>query len=353
MIKPSDIYNEFVKTYINIIKKLKDNPDFIREDKVRSKDVSKTHIMYKLDLGGGNTRLYSKDRKYYYEFLVEFDHDDSGYGIYYGCKLICENTDEKYKDSNEFEGIINHVNEEWKKFGGIKIKKEKGRQDKEVWNADTIKYILNNVIKNKKYFNLSFIPTNNYNDNTYWPFWIRLHEEEDIELAAYATKIIANFYSVKINGKRLFEDYDFDSSCKIESKDSKDVANYTFKSYDLLLKQLKKFLEKIFGIDASETVDEKIGLYKKFLQKSYEKGYLKKNDFYEFAWDINEDKVQAMYYSSVISQFSIKLFPEEVVQWKFFEPLITNDLKSSAKFALDHSKYNPTEVNKIHVELID
>jgi FlaA1/EpsC-like NDP-sugar epimerase len=69
--------------------------------------------------------------------------------------------------------------------------------------------------------------------------------------------------------------------------------------------------------------------------------------------DINEDKVQAMYYSSVISQLSIKLFPEEVVQWKFFEPLITNDLKSSAKFALDHSKYNPTEVNKIYVELID
>ena len=65
--------------------------------------------------------------------------------------------------------------------------------------------VLNKVFVSKKFNEQSFRKTNNANENTYWPFWIALSDEEDIwTIAAQATKLIANTYLTINTGQPLF-----------------------------------------------------------------------------------------------------------------------------------------------------
>ncbi|MDL2220985.1 hypothetical protein LJC35_00355 [Parabacteroides sp. OttesenSCG-928-N08] len=121
------------------------------------------HIVYKL----GNP-LVSKDGSRAYEFLIEYEIYDPTVGIYYGCRgLTLEgNHDEQ----------IEIFNSEWEEI------------------ASRVALILDNTFPGKQ-FQSRFRLTNNANDNTYWPFWITLYEEEDIVcVAARATKIIKDVY---------------------------------------------------------------------------------------------------------------------------------------------------------------
>ena len=136
------LYREYITKYIDKITKLNTHPD-----------------------------SNASEKKYKYEFLVEFDKETPGYGIYYGCRAII---DESITSEEELLRQIDLIEEDM-----IPIK-EKASE------------VLNKVFVSKKFNEQSFRKTNNANENTYWPFWIALSDEEDIwAIAAQATKLIA------------------------------------------------------------------------------------------------------------------------------------------------------------------
>ena len=120
------------------------------------------HIMYKLP------PLHNGDGSIYYEFLIEFDKKDPSLGIYYGCKGLIKKGDNEEK--------IKEMDEDWEI-----IKKNVTER-------------LNGLFPDKCFDN-RFKLTDNANDNTYWPFWIRLYDDENVkEVAARATIIIRDEY---------------------------------------------------------------------------------------------------------------------------------------------------------------
>lgn len=71
-----------------------------------------------------------------------------------------------------------------------------GKMFNEEWKD--IRYYVTAVLENTfpgKSFTHRFKPTNNANNHTYWPFWITLHEDEDIvEVGARAVRLIRSIY---------------------------------------------------------------------------------------------------------------------------------------------------------------
>lgn len=162
--------NEF---YLDKMEKLKKDEDFIEEntffkDGIREKSTH--HIMYKLPT------IYSTDGCRGYEFLIEYDFKKPSIGIYYGCKaFICEGNLEKQLDI---------IDNEWIKLEPI------------------ICQVLNNVFPDKD-FTHRFKRTDNANNGNYWPFWITLYEDENIiEVAARAVKLIKNIYEYYLDPKK-------------------------------------------------------------------------------------------------------------------------------------------------------
>lgn len=133
------------------------------------------YIMYKLKPIEHNGLVY--------EFLVEYQIGDPNTGIYFGCKVLNRDVMAYFKNG-DFDiatqlthKMIDDTDKEWK----IHLK-------------NAVAVVLNNSFPDKK-FNLRFCRTENANDGTYWPFWIRLNEEEDIvTVAANAVKLIKNVY---------------------------------------------------------------------------------------------------------------------------------------------------------------
>ena len=135
------IASEFYKKKMRLLDEVED----FKADASFHGNKAPHHMMYKLET------LYSKD----YEPVV---------GIYYGCKGLI-------LDENDKDGMA-MFNEEW----------------------EDIRYYVTAVLENTfpgKFFTHRFKPTNNANNHTYWPFWITLHEDEDIvEVGARAVRLI-------------------------------------------------------------------------------------------------------------------------------------------------------------------
>ena len=138
--------NEEVERMTQEIQRLDSCPDFVHDDSFHGY-VSEDHIMYKLGT------LYSVDGKRAYEFLFECDKKDYEYGIYFGCRGLIF-------DGNVLEQILK-FDKEWEKV-------KKGIIGK-----------LNSTYRSND-FNKRVRITNNCNDFTYWPFWIKLYDDEDI-----------------------------------------------------------------------------------------------------------------------------------------------------------------------------
>lgn len=138
--------NEVVKGLTQEIHRLDSCHEFVREDSFHGYETE-DHIMYKLGT------LYSEDGCRAYEFLFEFDKKDYEYGIYFGCKGLIF-------DGNVLEQILK-FDQEWSTVKERIINK------------------LNRTFRSND-FNKRIRLTNNCNDFTYWPFWIRLYEDEDI-----------------------------------------------------------------------------------------------------------------------------------------------------------------------------
>lgn len=123
-----------------------------------------SHWMYKL-----NPIFFDEGRRAY-EFLIELDLKDPSLGIYYGVKGLTKDNQINHDDS------IKIFNEHFKT---LKAK---------------LCTVLNNTFPDIDFHN-RFLITDNANDKTFWPFWIRLYENEDIEkVGKRATKIIRKIY---------------------------------------------------------------------------------------------------------------------------------------------------------------
>lgn len=174
--KYSQRYEDKICT-LNDLKKKDGSFVFNRDDTYNGIKADR-HIMYKLP------SLHNEDGSIYYEFLIEFDKNDPCLGIYYGCKGLIKKGDNEEK--------IKELDEQWEKTIQEQVLER-----------------LNNLFPNKMFDN-RFKPTDNANDNTYWPFWIPLYDDENVkEVAARATIIIRDEY------KRVLENnYKADETSK-------------------------------------------------------------------------------------------------------------------------------------------
>lgn len=144
------------------------NPLLHRDDRVRDKEMP-VHMMYKY-----GAPLISKDGSRAYTFNIEFCKDTPSEGIYYGAfGLALRGTIEEHIDA---------FDREWAAIRPMAAQ------------------VLGNTFCNPCY-NMLFRPTDNINDNTYWPFWISLGENEDIvEVAFRAVRIIRRLYEAFFAG---------------------------------------------------------------------------------------------------------------------------------------------------------
>lgn len=120
------------------------------------------------------------DFKRKYQFLIEFCNDNPTVGIYCGCRVQINQTLDL--------GIqIETINEEWKLL------------------KDSVKTELNVYPHLKlRHYGDRFLQTDNANEYTYWPFWIRV---EDDDLKAYAYTVVDRVQAVY---KSYFVDKNWD-----------------------------------------------------------------------------------------------------------------------------------------------
>lgn len=209
-----------------------------RDDTVRDKKMP-VHMMYKY-----GAPLISKDGSRAYTFNIEYCKDTPSEGIYYGAfGVVLQGTIEEHKETFDRE-----------------------------WNA--IRPIAAQVLGNtfcNPYFNMLFRPTDNVNDNTYWPFWISLGEDEDIVEVAYrAVRIL----------RRIYEAY------FAHMIDGSDKSPHRIKIKEPCYPFTEKALERIgdHGKTKKDIKEEVV----RFFDWCQERHLISRNELYEMAWTINE-----------------------------------------------------------------
>ena len=210
------------------------------------------HLMYKIDT------LYSHDGHRAYEFLVEYDIYEPSVGIYYGCKGL---TLEGYNHEKEIE----RFNTEWEQIKGL------------------VCTILNNTFPGKN-FSRRIKCTDNANDNTYWPFWITLHEEEDIkEVGIRALTIIRNVYKCFLDGKEI-------TKKELPSvKYKPDLTSFTKEAYKRLLQKFFIYKRASKGkVVNDEKTNRNVEIFERFMRNAELRHIFFKEPSYEFAWQIQE-----------------------------------------------------------------
>ena len=277
------LFQEYVEKYVVRMDNMKKDDDFIREDKIHNLNAGH-HIMYKLKVGpNGETRLTSSDGHRGYEFLVEFDLQDPEYGIYYGCRGLILDGDQK----EEIDTFLN----EWNNM------------------KHEVCFVLNSTFLNID-FTDRFQATNNANNKTFWPFWIALGEDEDVlKVAARATKLIANVYKCFLNGNALSN-----KTCNAKIIDI--PTHYTIEAYNEVLEHIKK-----------ECGDKVAKEFKSFISKAKNKGILQIDNRFEKCWKFKKlTIIEIMYLIRALCP-AIGLKPnkgkinENNIPWEYFIPL--------------------------------
>lgn len=273
---------------------LDSNDDFHRDDSFLG-NKAPNHMMYKLET------LYSKDGHRAYEFLVEYDIWEPTVGIYYGVKgLILEGDVDKE---------IAKFDDEWNQI------------------MNEVLYVLNNIFPEKD-FTRRFKPTNNANDNTYWPFWISLYEDEDIiEVAARATIVIRNIYKNYLEGG-TFKHHE------IEPKKLKTKTAFTKDAYNDFLKSLK--------------TDTNYKTFQQFRDYLLRNKYIKRNDTYEVCWTVNMSNVDFAFLWAEFCNYIQLINLNEVgkggvsVPWKYVIKIFVNKEGEPFNDNLKRQYSNPT-----------
>jgi len=276
--KYEELRTIFVEGFIRKIHKLAGEKSFVLDNSFNGVKAGH-HIMYKCKVDdAGGTMLITSDGHIGYEFLVEFDLEDPEYGIYYGCRG-------HVKKGNQGEGI-QRIQEYWE----------------EVRNEVCV--VLNNTFEDKDFTN-RFQVTDNANNKTFWPFWIALGADEDIvEVAARATKLIRNVYKKFIKGGR--------PRTTLKKKTLEVRTKYTQKAYQIVLDTIE--------VKYGQEVKEK---FEKFIKKMEEHGIVVRDDRYERCYifkDFNNTMVFCL-----IKEFccDAKISPEKSskIPWIYFTPL--------------------------------
>ena len=214
------------------------------------------YLMYKI----GSMTSGEKSRKY--EFLIEYDTYLPSQGIYFGCKSIT-------LPGGDHKEEILKADRDW-----MEIKDLAARR-------------LNNVFVNKD-FSSRFKVTDNANNNTYWPFWISLHEDEDVwNVGVRALDIIRQAFK-GVSGDNW--EFDISSGEKIYYKDdcnSTETA-FTDKAFEMLQTNIKRNVKQCLTKNLRGRDDLFLDRFLYFLEKATEKGFLIRNYGYEKAWQLNE-----------------------------------------------------------------
>ena len=272
-----------------------DGVDVFRRDDSFLGNKAPNHMMYKLE------SLFSKDGHREYEFLIEYDKWEPTVGIYYGCK-----------------GLIHdgEVDEEIVKFD-------------EEWNEiiNEVLYVLNNTFPEKDYTH-RFKPTNNANDNTYWPFWISLYEDEDIiKVAARATIIIRNIYQKYLNGF-VFKQHE------IEPKQLVTKTAFTKDAYIEFLLSLK--------------TDNNVKAFKKLMEYLSANKLIERNETYESCWTVKMQNVDfAFLWAAFCEYIGIKKIEERApVPWQDVTKIFVNKDGEAFRDNLKRQYSDPTVPRK-------
>ena len=220
----------------NIAEDKEGNPLLHRDDTVRNKQMP-VHMMYKY-----GAPLISEDGCRAYTFNIEYCTDTPSEGIYYGAfGVVLQGTIDEHKES---------FDREWAVIRPIAAQ------------------VLGNTFDNP-YFIMLFRQTDNVNDNTYWPFWISLGEDEDIvEVAFRAVRII----------RRIYETY---FANKIDGYNPIPRKGTVKKPY---FPCTEKAFENIGENGKAENIKDKVLHFFEWCQKEH---LLSRNDLYETAWIIN------------------------------------------------------------------
>lgn len=288
--KTQELVGECVRGFYKKISNLKTEVDFKLENKVRECDMP-THTMYKLINEDGKTFLLGK-RGIRYEFLVETDSEDFAYGIYYGCRCIL-NTERDVIEQ------VKQCNDEWR------------------YLQPQILAALNNTFVDLDFSNRT-IPTDNVSRMTYWPFWIRLGENEDVnDVAAVATRVIRNVYQEFFREENYVK-YQSNVAVELGRKRgpkvvTKTETRYTQEAYNLVVKELSD--KRYYVGNARE-------LFEKFLTILIQNGVICRYPIYEKCWIVVDWSNCEFAY--LIAKFSKKISIKEDkrVKWSLFNTIL-------------------------------
>lgn len=128
----------------------------------------KNFLMYKIE------PLPHPSGNAYYEFLVEYDRMEPNVGIYLGCKCVTS-------EAADHLDMMAICAKEW----------------------DELRFHICTVLNNsfpEKEFRHRFRITNNGENKTFWPSWIGLYDDEDMEFALTVLRIIRKAYEQYFNG---------------------------------------------------------------------------------------------------------------------------------------------------------
>lgn len=221
----------------NVAEDMEGKPLLHRDDMVRDKKMP-VHMMYKY-----GKPLISKDGNRAYTFNIEYCTENPSEGIYYGAfGIVLNGSIEEHKDT---------FDEEWEALRPIAAQ------------------VLGNTFNNP-YFNMRFRETDNVNDNTYWPFWISLGEDEDIVEVAYrAVRIL----------RRIYETYLSENNDKPNNKTKKTIVRKTCYACT------EKAFEQIGHNGRKKNISEEVLVFFKWCETEQ---LLNRNELYDMAWTINE-----------------------------------------------------------------
>ncbi len=314
-----DLYGQYIDRYINEMSRLDSQKDFIHDNTYHGIE-SGHHIAYKyiVEKNPISTRLNSPDGCRAYEFLIEFDKEDSSYGIYYGCRGLILGGDQK----EQIDIMLN----EWKNE-----------------LEEPTLTVLNNTFPDMDFTN-RFQPTNNANNKTFWPFWIALGIEEDIiEVAARATALIAKAYICNLRGDKLIT-----PNINRKRERSKTRTYFTEDAYKSIEAKLGKF------------GSNKIKEYHQFIRTGEKNGVFKRVKQYERCYQFTRLALTeiASFVYAASQKMNLIQKGSDSIPWALFDTLFLakdgsslKNIKTAHSYNKNYSKTEKSSLNQSNAEV--
>lgn len=223
--------------------------------------------------------VISADGHRKYEFIIEYDSYIPSQGIYFGCR------------STTLDGF-NHLEEiksaadDWQRIMPEVVKR------------------LNNVFVDKD-FSSRFKVTDNVNHGTFWPFWISLHEDEDIrEIAVRALKIIATAFKDYIAQKGFITEQKKISDFK-KSNNPVHTA-FTEEAFRRLEQTWRKNIKTACRNENSDNLqDTGWNIFIEILDTLTQQNIFNKIGYYEKGWALAEDLGDVDFKAIILAIFEI------------------------------------------------